>query len=45
MGAYLTLGITKDVLQNAMAEGPQYARLLALTIEVVNGSVTNTKYH
>ncbi len=29
MGAYLTLGITKDVLQNAMAEGPQYARLLA----------------
>ena len=29
MGAYLTLGITKDILQNAMAEGPQYARLLA----------------
>ena len=29
MGAYLTLGITKDVLQNAMEEGPQYARLLA----------------
>ena len=29
MGAYLTLGITKDVLQNSMEEGPQYARLLA----------------
>lgn len=29
MSAYLTLGITKDVLQNAMEEGPQYARLLA----------------
>ena len=29
MGAYLTLGITKDVLQNAIEEGPQYARLLA----------------
>ena len=29
MGAYLTLGITKDVLQNAMEVGPQYARLLA----------------
>ena len=29
MGAYLTLGITKDVLQKAMEEGPQYARLLA----------------
>ena len=29
MGAYLTLGITKDILQNAMEEGPQYARLLA----------------
>ena len=29
MGAYLTLGIKKDVLQNAMEEGPQYARLLA----------------
>ena len=29
MGAYLTLGITKDVLQNAMEEGPQYAQLLA----------------
>ena len=29
MGAYLTLGVTKDVLQNAMEEGPQYARLLA----------------
>ena len=29
MGAYLTLGITKDVLQNVMEEGPQYARLLA----------------
>ena len=29
MGAYLTLGITKDVLQNAMEEGPQYTRLLA----------------
>jgi len=29
MGTYLTLGITKDVLQNAMEEGPQYARLLA----------------
>lgn len=29
MGAYLTLGVTKDVLQNAMKEGPQYARLLA----------------
>ena len=29
MGAYLTLGITKDVLQNAMEEDPQYARLLA----------------
>ena len=29
MGAYLTLGITKDVLQSAMEEGPQYARLLA----------------
>ena len=29
MGAYLTLGITKDILQNAMEAGPQYARLLA----------------
>ena len=29
MGTYLTLGVTKDVLQNAMKEGPQYARLLA----------------
>ena len=29
MGAYLALGIQKDVLQNAMQEGPQYARLLA----------------
>ena len=29
MGAYLTLGITKDILQNAIEEGPQYARLLA----------------
>ena len=29
MGAYLTLGIKKDVLQNAIEEGPQYARLLA----------------
>jgi predicted nucleotidyltransferase len=29
MSAYLTLGITKDILQNAMEEGPQYARLLA----------------
>ncbi|MDU2251381.1 nucleotidyltransferase family protein [Veillonella parvula] len=29
MGAYLTLGIQKDLLQRAMQEGPQYARLLA----------------
>ena len=29
MGAYLTLGITKDILQNAMEVSPQYARLLA----------------
>ena len=29
MGAYLTLGIQKDLLQSAMQEGPQYARLLA----------------
>ena len=29
MGAYLTLGITKDILQSAMEVGPQYARLLA----------------
>ncbi|WP_298712441.1 nucleotidyltransferase family protein [uncultured Veillonella sp.] len=29
MGAYLTLGIQKAVLQTAMQEGPQYARLLA----------------
>ena len=29
MGAYLTLGITKYILQNAMEEGPQYVRLLA----------------
>lgn len=29
MGAYLTLGIQKDLLQNAMQEAPQYARLLA----------------
>ena len=29
MGAYLALGIQKNVLQNAMQEGPQYARLLA----------------
>lgn len=29
MGAYLALGIQKDVLQNAMQEDPQYARLLA----------------
>ena len=29
MGAYLTLGITKDILPSAMEEGPQYARLLA----------------
>lgn len=29
MGAYLTLGITKDILQNAMEADPQYARLLA----------------
>ena len=29
MGAYLTLGIQKDLLQKAMQEAPQYARLLA----------------
>ena len=29
MGAYLALRIQKDVLQYAMQEGPQYARLLA----------------
>ena len=29
MGAYLTLGITKDLINVAMDEGPQYARLLA----------------
>ena len=29
MGAYLTLGIQKDLLQRAMQEAPQYARLLA----------------
>ena len=29
MGAYLTLGITKDLINVAMNEGPQYARLLA----------------
>lgn len=29
MGAYLTLGITKDLMNSAMDEGPQYARLLA----------------
>lgn len=29
MGAYLTLGITKDLINIAMDEGPQYARLLA----------------
>ena len=29
IGAYLTLGIQKDLLQRAMQEGPQYARLLA----------------
>lgn len=29
MGAYLTLGIQKDLLQSAMQEAPQYARLLA----------------
>ena len=29
MGAYLTLGITKDLMNVAMDEGPQYARLLA----------------
>ena len=28
-GAYLTLGIQKDLLQRAMQEAPQYARLLA----------------
>lgn len=29
MGAYLTLGIQKDLLQSAIQEAPQYARLLA----------------
>lgn len=29
MGAYLTLGITKDLINVALDEGPQYARLLA----------------
>lgn len=29
MGAYLTLGIAKDLINVAMDEGPQYARLLA----------------
>lgn len=29
MGAYLTLGITNDLINVAMDEGPQYARLLA----------------
>lgn len=29
MGAYLTLGVQKDLLQSAMQEAPQYARLLA----------------
>ena len=29
MGAYLALGIQKDLLQRAMQEAPQYARLLA----------------
>lgn len=29
MGAYLTLGIQKDLLQSAIQESPQYARLLA----------------
>lgn len=29
MGAYLTLGITKDLINIAMQDGPQYARLLA----------------
>lgn len=29
MGAYLTLGITKDLINIAIDEGPQYARLLA----------------
>ncbi|WP_295780610.1 nucleotidyltransferase family protein [uncultured Veillonella sp.] len=29
MGAYLTLGITKNLINIAMDEGPQYARLLA----------------
>ena len=29
MGAYLALGITKDLINVAMDEGPQYARLLA----------------
>ena len=29
MGAYLTLGITKDLINVAMDEGPQYVRLLA----------------
>ncbi|WP_295825920.1 nucleotidyltransferase family protein [uncultured Veillonella sp.] len=29
MGAYLTLGVTKDLINIAMDEGPQYARLLA----------------
>ena len=29
MSAYLTLGITKDLINIAMQDGPQYARLLA----------------
>ena len=29
LDVYKRQGITKDVLQNAMEEGPQYARLLA----------------
>ena len=29
MGAYLTLGSTKDLINIAMQDGPQYARLLA----------------
>ena len=29
MGAYLTLGVTKDLINIAMQDGPQYARLLA----------------
>ena len=45
MGAYLTLGITKDLINIAMQEGPQYARLLAFNDRGRQGLELNMTFH